>query len=80
MKDEKICLINESKYSKYHNPGNTASKVLLKNFNKTTKVEHTSDNFVEFVKKQGFTNVIFLNVPTLKPSILRFQKYKNLQM
>lgn len=80
MKDEKICLINESKYSKYHNPGNTASKVLLKNFNNVTIVEKISNNFVDFVKNQDFTIVIFLNVPTLKPNIFeisKIQKFAN---
>lgn len=80
MKGEKICLINESKYSSYHNPGNTASKVLLNNLNNITIIDNISNNFVDFIKKEDFTIVIFLNVPTLKPNIFeisKIQKFTN---
>lgn len=83
MKGEKICLINESKYSTYHNPGNTASKVLLKNLKNVTIIDDISHNFVDFIKKEDFTIVIFLNVPTLKPNIFeisKIQKFTNVGM
>lgn len=68
MLNNKICLINEKKYT-YHNPGDTASKVLIKHFENATVVDFIPDDLEFFLKSNNFDTVIFLNVPTLKPNI-----------
>lgn len=74
MINEKICLINESKYSLYHNPGNTASKILIKNLDNVTIIEKIPENLGLYLNNNNFKTVIFLNVPTIRPTIYEISK------
>ena len=74
MINEKICLINESKYSLYHNPGNTASKILTKNLDNITIIEKIPENLGLYLNNNNFKTVIFLNVPTIRPTIYEISK------
>lgn len=71
--ENKICLINEKKYT-YHNPGNTACRVLLNNLNNIEVVDEIPDNLDKYLKVNNFNTVIFFNVPTLKPTISEISK------
>ena len=73
--ENKICLVNEKKYT-YHNPGNTASRILLNHLSNIEVIDEIPDNFDNFLKINNFNTVIFLNVPTLKPTIFEISKIK----
>ena len=73
--ENKICLVNEKKYT-YHSPGNTASRILLNHLSNIEVIDEIPDDFDKYLKINNFNTVIFLNVPTLKPTIFEISKIK----
>jgi hypothetical protein len=76
MKNNKICLIHETKYSSYHNPGDTLIKIFLKNYKDIVVLNKIPENLEEYLKVGSFDTVIFTNVPTIRPTIYEISKIK----
>jgi hypothetical protein len=76
MKNNKICLIHESKYSSYHNPGDVAVKIFTKNYKDTVVLNNIPDNLEEYLKFSSFDTVIFINAPTIRPTIYEISKIR----
>lgn len=76
MKNNKICLIHENKYSSYHNPGDTFVKIFVKNYKDIVVLNNIPENLEEYLKVGSFDIVIFTNVPTIRPTIYEISKIR----
>jgi len=76
MKNSKICLIHESKYSSYNNPGDTLVKIFVKNYKDIVVLNNIPENLEEYLKFGSFDTVIFTNVPTIRPTIYEISKIR----